>query len=211
MGVKVLSPVSTVVSSEQEGFVFFENEPLDPTFVESRHLDAIAKSDFVFVVNPDGYIGPSATMEIGYATARGKPVYAMSLPQEQVLRPLVTVCNDLHEIVVGLKTRSVELSPELGLSAIQRYISIKVRERGFGDESIRDVVLLLVEEVGELAKATRKAGGLMVGDTNKTVSSEIADCLIYLCDIANLAGVSLDESLRLKEAENNNRSWKKYG
>jgi NTP pyrophosphatase (non-canonical NTP hydrolase) len=56
-----------------------------------------------------------------------------------------------------------------------------VRLRGFDQETLWDVVLLLVEEVGELAKAVRKRSGLKIAATDpeahKSVALELADCL----------------------------------
>jgi len=41
------------------------------------HLNRIEKADVVFIVNPDGYVGPSTTLELGYAVALRKLVVAM--------------------------------------------------------------------------------------------------------------------------------------
>jgi nucleoside 2-deoxyribosyltransferase len=43
-----------------------------------EHFDWIRKSEVCFVFNKDDYVGASVTMEIGYATALGKPVFALS-------------------------------------------------------------------------------------------------------------------------------------
>lgn len=40
-------------------------------------LEEVKKADALFVYNQDSYCGNSATAEIGYATALGKPVYAL--------------------------------------------------------------------------------------------------------------------------------------
>ncbi|MBU1167642.1 nucleoside 2-deoxyribosyltransferase [Patescibacteria group bacterium] len=40
-----------------------------------RHFKKIRESDAVLVVNPDGYIGNSVKVEIGYAKGLGKKVY----------------------------------------------------------------------------------------------------------------------------------------
>lgn len=41
------------------------------------HFYKIQIADVVFVYNKDGYAGVSTTLEIGYAVAQGKPVYAL--------------------------------------------------------------------------------------------------------------------------------------
>lgn len=43
--------------------------------LEMHHLLAIRQSDFVWVHAPDGYIGKSTAMEIGYAIALQKPIF----------------------------------------------------------------------------------------------------------------------------------------
>jgi hypothetical protein len=43
-----------------------------------EHFDWIRKSEVCFVFNKDNYIGVSVTMEMAYATALGKPVFALS-------------------------------------------------------------------------------------------------------------------------------------
>jgi nucleoside 2-deoxyribosyltransferase len=40
-------------------------------------LEKIDRADVVYVVNPRGYVGRSVSVDIGYAYARGKPIYAM--------------------------------------------------------------------------------------------------------------------------------------
>jgi nucleoside 2-deoxyribosyltransferase len=41
------------------------------------HFYKIRKADVVYVYNKDGYIGNSTTLEIGYAVACDKPIYAL--------------------------------------------------------------------------------------------------------------------------------------
>jgi nucleoside 2-deoxyribosyltransferase len=42
------------------------------------HFYKIKMADVVFIYNKDGYMGNSSTMELGYAMALGKPIYAFS-------------------------------------------------------------------------------------------------------------------------------------
>lgn len=46
------------------------------------HFYKIKMADVVFVFNKDGYAGNSTTLEIGYAVALGKPIYALSADNE---------------------------------------------------------------------------------------------------------------------------------
>ncbi|OHA64598.1 MAG: hypothetical protein A2667_00090 [Candidatus Wildermuthbacteria bacterium RIFCSPHIGHO2_01_FULL_47_27] len=95
--------------------------------------------------------------------------------------------------------------------ALQHYIHDMVVRRGFDKESPRDVLLLMVEEIGELAKAVRKYLGLKSDEERKerypTLEGELADVFIYLLDLANLLNTSLFHALHEKEQENEKRSW----
>ena len=46
------------------------------------HFYKIRMADVVFIFNKDGYVGNSTTLEIGYAMALGKPIYALSTDDE---------------------------------------------------------------------------------------------------------------------------------
>ncbi len=43
-----------------------------------HHLSLIRKADVVFIYNKGGYIGNSTTLELGFAEALGKPIYALA-------------------------------------------------------------------------------------------------------------------------------------
>lgn len=46
------------------------------------HFYKIRMADVVFIFNKDGYVGNSTTLEIGYAMALGKPIYALEEDKE---------------------------------------------------------------------------------------------------------------------------------
>lgn len=46
------------------------------------HFYKIRMADIIFVYNPGGYSGVSTTLEIGYAVAAGKPIYALESDEE---------------------------------------------------------------------------------------------------------------------------------
>lgn len=211
--VAVLSPCSTEVTGEEAGFIFLKGDRGESKEIESAHLQAIRKSDFLYVVNPGGYIGPSATMEIGYALALSVPIYSLDPATESVLAMFMRCERSIEKVKQALGGSTVaEIPRRADLAVLQAYIRKVVHFRGFDDESVRDVMLLLIEEVGELAKAIRREIGLKVGVTKpedrKLVAHELADCLIYLLDIANLADIDLDDAFRAKEEINNKKSWK---
>ena len=100
------------------------------------------------------------------------------------------------------------------LGEVQEYIRKVIEIRGFSNQSIEQAMLLLTEEIGELAKAIRKEKTTMSIDNNKsknydTIESEVADVFIVLCTICNKLDIDLFSSLKEKERENIERKWKK--
>jgi nucleoside 2-deoxyribosyltransferase len=99
-GVEVLSPASPVVVDRIENFVFVASDVhRSPRLVQDRHLAAIQASDFLWLVCPDGYVGQSASLEVGYAVARGIPVWAKDAPNDLTLRQYVGVLSSCAEAV----------------------------------------------------------------------------------------------------------------
>lgn len=102
------------------------------------------------------------------------------------------------------------LKPKPTLKDFQNYVKEMVEARGFSDESPKDMFVLLVEEVGELARAIRKTQGIKMADDTKRaeMEDEFADCLIYLIDLANHYKINLEKAFRTKEKKNSKRVWK---
>lgn len=71
----------------------------------------------------------------------------------------------------------MSLPPKPTLSDFQKEIRQLVVERGFDTETVPEVFTLLVEEIGELAKAIRKANGQKVDKNSKhhDIEEEAAD------------------------------------
>lgn len=97
---------------------------------------------------------------------------------------------------------------------VQEYIGKVIELRGFSKQNIEKTMLLLTEEVGELAKAIRKEQTSMSIDKSKisnydTIESEVADVFIVLCSICNKLNIDLFSSLKEKEKENITRKWNK--
>jgi len=53
------------------------------------HFHKIRKGDVTFIYNKDGYSGNSVTLEIGFATALGKPIYALSDQDAETCRDIL--------------------------------------------------------------------------------------------------------------------------
>ena len=100
------------------------------------------------------------------------------------------------------------------LEEVQKYIKQVIKIRGFENQEIEKTMLLLIEEVGELAKSIRKNATDMSIDNDKinhydTIESEIADVFIVLNSICNKLNIDLYTALKNKEQENIKRTWKK--
>lgn len=72
-------------------------------------------------------------------------------------------------------------------------------------------MLILLEEVGELAKALRKQSGLKIDHARAchygNLKHEMADVLICLFVLANKCNINIFESLSEKEQINCQRTW----
>ena len=96
------------------------------------------------------------------------------------------------------------LKEENTLVQIQEYINKVIELRGFSEQNIEKKMLLLTEEVGELAKAIRKDKTSMSIDKKKirnydTVESEVADVFIVLCSICNKLNIDLFSALNVPD------------
>jgi NTP pyrophosphatase (non-canonical NTP hydrolase) len=94
------------------------------------------------------------------------------------------------------------------LADYQKLISELVVERGYDEETISEVFTLLVEEIGELAKAIRKYNGQKVHTDSQThnVAEELADVFWLIIDLCNRLGVDLEQAFRAKEDKNQSRT-----
>lgn len=61
------------------------------------HLENIRKSDAVYIFNKGSYLGPAVTVEIGFALALGKPIFAKAPVKD------ITVTNFINGVVSLLK------------------------------------------------------------------------------------------------------------
>jgi nucleoside 2-deoxyribosyltransferase len=64
-----------------------------------QHLQRMDRADLIFMFNKGGYVGNSVIMEIGYAYARRKPVYALAPIPDRFLMPLVTAVVSIEELL----------------------------------------------------------------------------------------------------------------
>ena len=211
LGAVVLSPRGSSTVGRRKGFVYLEGDIGSIQDIELRHLAAIAASDFLYVADPEGYIGSSTAAEIGWALAHGVPVWAAEMPADGVFGALVSVGSTRDATEAALKSGGPTVThPFQGLSQLQAYYARVARKRGFADETLAETLILLMEEVGELAKAIRNRMGLTVHlefSTPHEIAPELADCLLYIVHLANISKIALSDAVAEKERLNEQRNW----
>lgn len=130
---------------------------------------------------------------------------------------VLPVCeNEYIERTLVMETNQKQFYSKIckpsDLVDIQKYINDVLELRGFNSQSAQDKMLLLTEEIGELAKAVRKSATSMPIDYEKmqnydTVESEVADVFIVLLSLCNVLKIDIYEAFIAKEKENTERSW----
>lgn len=83
---KELEKVGVLVFEPSIQQPIFENQTIHSDYVTSKifkgltleHFDWIRKADICFVYNKEDYVGVSVTLEMAYAAALGKPIFALS-------------------------------------------------------------------------------------------------------------------------------------
>ncbi len=131
LGVLVLSPADPRVVDQFGDFLYVASDRLRTIrLVQQRHLAAIRSSDFVWLACPDGYVGSSASMEIGFAAAVGTPVYAGAPPSDLTLRQYVHVVSGITQVLVDLDGQSsgagvdVLVDPSSGIEYAHRQLEV---------------------------------------------------------------------------------------
>lgn len=95
----------------------------------------------------------------------------------------------------------LRLNQDLKFRDLQEYVK-KANER---DGSVArdpiDTILLLVEQLGRLAKAVRKDKGIAMhaGSEMPAVENELAGLLYYVVSTANYFGLDLEKAFRNRE------------
>jgi len=137
-GALVLSPADPRIVDQFGDFVFVASDIVRHLrVVQARHLAAIAASDFLWLIAPDGYIGQSAAMEIGFAVANGVPVYSNEVPSDLTLRQWVNTVSGVREAFARTVsttptgpplTSAILLDPRRGIQ--DSHDDLQVVERG---------------------------------------------------------------------------------
>ncbi len=110
LNVRVLSPADPRVVAQQGEFLFVASDRLRSVrLVQDRHHESIRSADFLWLVCPDGYVGQSASMEIGFAAGASVPIFSTCAPTDLTLREYVTIASSIEDAI-----RTVESRPRAG-------------------------------------------------------------------------------------------------
>lgn len=90
---------------------------MSPREVEDSFLEALSNSDFVYVVNPGGYVGDVVSLEMGFAIGLGIPIYSQEpISPALDIDPMwkerisnIRVCS-AQEAVIDFERTSTELN-----------------------------------------------------------------------------------------------------
>lgn len=94
------------ITTMEDGFVFFEGEEdKDPRLVELlylHHLKRLGENGFSYFVNPEGYLGKSASYELGIAQTTNVRCFFLNKPQDHpvyIHKNTIWKAEDLAEFV----------------------------------------------------------------------------------------------------------------
>lgn len=104
----------------------------------------------------------------------------------------------------GGRPPEARMEPGFALNRLVRHVEAKRLERGFEDTPER-LIMLLAEEVGEIATEVRK--GWKGRADARRAGYEIIDALTYLLRLAWSFQVDLEQAVREKERRNAQRTW----
>lgn len=95
------------------------------------------------------------------------------------------------------------------LRQLQVYVMDTASDRGFQNESVQDRFMLLIEEVGELAKSMRPMHGIGVADDSvrSQIQHELADVFLLVISLANALELDVADAVVSKERVNYQRTW----
>lgn len=88
-GVVVFCPYLYRKSSGNWGIISDYDKQLVVAGLTHDHFYKIRMADIVYIFNKDGYVGISTNLEIGYAAALNKPIYAFSRSDNELCRKTI--------------------------------------------------------------------------------------------------------------------------
>lgn len=106
LSVRVLSPADPRVVAAQGEFLFVASDRTRSIRIaEDRHFESIRVAHFLWLVCPDGEVGRSSSLELGYAIASGVPIFATRAPNDLTLQQYVKVVPSLGVALTMVRAR----------------------------------------------------------------------------------------------------------
>jgi len=209
LGCVVLSPRMFTSHINEGGFVVLDSDGgRRPAAIHNRHLASIDQSILLWVRNTQGYVGPSTAMEIGYAYAKGVPIYASDIAIDTSLNRFIRKVKDPREALESALGEAAVNTNNLQ-GEIGKLVALMSAECGFDNETDKEIICLLEGELGELKEAI--AENKYAENERHGVAEEMADCAIYLYHLANQSGIDLDRAIEKKVDYNITRWGRKFG
>jgi hypothetical protein len=105
LGARVISPADPRIVQTFGALNFVASDEFRTIrLVQDRHLESIRSSDLIWLVASDGYVGQSASMEIGFAAAHGIPIFSADTVLDLTLREYVQRVEDIAVCLRNLDT-----------------------------------------------------------------------------------------------------------
>lgn len=103
-GCRILSPLSINFADHEVAVVkTIYEQGIGVAELERLHLRAIREADFIWLHAPLGYVGVSASFELGFAMALGTPCFCREPLQDTMLQAQVTVVPSVFAARESLK------------------------------------------------------------------------------------------------------------
>lgn len=83
-GHEILSPKISCIDRDEDGFVILKSDNVNYSHVDIQTLvfHRVFQSDFVYVWNPNGYVGRTTCYELGRIIERNVPIYYKEVPKD---------------------------------------------------------------------------------------------------------------------------------
>lgn len=161
-GVRVLSPAHPKVVGHIGEFLFVASDRVRSIrLVQDRHLDSVEASDFLWLVCPGGYVGQSASMELGFAVANNVPVFSTDVPSDLTLREYVRKVESLSHAIRLAGERSRQ-RPEAFLIDPRASIETAHRVLERIDRPLQKPARTIDDNVGRQVYADRALVGRLI-------------------------------------------------
>jgi hypothetical protein len=123
LGVRVVSPADPRIVETFGALNFVASDEFRTIrLVQDRHLESIRSSNFIWLVAPDGYVGQSASMEIGFAAAH-IPIFSADALFDLTLREYVQRVDNIAACLHNVET---DRSPHVEGLLINPYDNLEL-------------------------------------------------------------------------------------